>query len=114
MRPCGIKGLNLGTFSESKQLEFSFTSLQEKKLDEALAYNNGHICKGHPTEFTEFYLQSAESSEFFRGTMEVKVTLVKSATEDSTEYPSYHFIVFDTTEGSQPPVSDAKVTLWIA
>ena len=40
--------------------------------------------------------------------MEVKVTLVKSGTEDSTEYPSYHFIVFDTTEGSQPSGSDEK------
>ena len=41
----------------------------------------------------------------------MKVTLVKSATEDSTEYPFYHFIVFDTTEGSQPPATDAKVML---
>ena len=39
---------------------------QEKPLDKALKFDNGHICKTPPTEIHRFYMQSAESSEFFR------------------------------------------------
>ena len=56
---------------------------QEKPLDEALTFDDGHICKRNPTEITEFCLQSTESSELFRGVVDVDVTMVKATPSDS-------------------------------
>ena len=60
-----------------------FPKRQEKYLDEALTFDDGHICKRSPREITEFYLQSAESSEFFRGVVDVDLTIVSAAESDA-------------------------------
>ena len=52
-------------------------------MDEALTFDNGHICKRSPIEITEFCLQSAESSEFFRGVVDVDLTVVSAAESDA-------------------------------
>ena len=52
-------------------------------MDEAITFDDGHICKRSPREITEFYLQSAESSEFFRGVVDVDLTVVSAAESDA-------------------------------
>ena len=56
---------------------------QAKYLDEALTFDDCHICKCSPREITEFYLQSADSSEFFRGVVDVELTVVSAAESDA-------------------------------
>ena len=73
---------------------------QEKPLDEALTFDDGHICKRNPTEITEFCLQSTESSELFRGVVDVDVTMVKATPSDpnnNTEQTSSHPIFVELT-----------------
>ena len=73
---------------------------QEKPLDEALTFDDSHICKRKPTEITEFCLQSTESSELFRGVVDVDVTMVKATPSDpnnSTEQTSSHPIFVELT-----------------
>ena len=67
---------------------------QVKPLDKALSFDNGHICKTRPTEIVRFYMQSEESSEFFRGVLNTDVTMVKATpsddnnnTENASSYP---------------------------
>ena len=72
--------------------------LQEKPLDEALTFDNGHICKRSPTEIVKFYMQSAESSELFRGVVDVDLTVVKPTSSDpskNTEQTSSHPIMVE-------------------
>ena len=61
---------------------------------EALSFDNGHICKTRPTEIVRFYVQSNESSEYFRGVVDTHVTMVKvnpndenNNTQNTLSYP---------------------------
>ena len=79
---------------------------QEKYSDEALTFDNSHICKRGPTEITEFYLQSTESSEVFCGIVCTDVSMVKANLSDpnnNTKQTSSHEIYFELTDGT--PVS---------
>ena len=81
-----------------KPLNDVFISYQEKQLDEALTFDDSHICKRGATEIVEFYLQSVESSEFFRGVLDVDVSVVKATPSDSnnnTEHTSSHPIMVE-------------------
>ena len=60
--------------------------LQECQLNEALKYNDGHICKRNPTDVAEFYLESSETvAQHFRGLLKVtlKMALPNILTESS-------------------------------
>ena len=75
-----------------------FFFLQEKPLDETLTFDNGHICKRAPTEIVKFYLQSAESSELFRGVVNVDLIIAKPTPNDpnsNTEHTSSHPIMVE-------------------
>ena len=53
-----------------------------------------------PREITEFYLQSAESSQFFRGVVDVDLTVVSAAESDANnnkEKTSSHHILVELT-----------------
>ena len=63
-------------------------------MDDALTFDNSHICKTRPREIVRLYMQSAESSEFFRGVVNTDVTMVKATpsddnnnTENTSTYP---------------------------
>ena len=43
----------------------------------ALQFVNKHICKREPTEVAEFNLQSSQSSELFRGVVDVGLNIAK-------------------------------------
>ena len=80
--------------SKFELYQFLFILRQVKPLDEALSFDNGHICKTRPTEIVRFYMQSDESSEFFRGVVNTDVTMVKATpsddnnnTENTSSYP---------------------------
>ena len=49
---------------------------------EVLSFDNGHICKTRPTEIVRFYVQSNESSEYFRGVVDTHVTMVNVTPND--------------------------------
>ena len=68
--------------SKFELYKFLFILRQVKPLDEALSFDNGHICKTRPTEIVRFYMQSVESSEFFRGVVNTDVTMVKATPSD--------------------------------
>ena len=56
--------------------------MQEKRLNEALKYIDGHICKRQPTEVAELYMESPEGLvSHFRGIAKVKVDIRKSKDE---------------------------------
>ena len=55
---------------------------QVKPIDEALSFDNSHICKTRPTEIVRFYMQSNESSEYFRGVVNTDLTMVKVSPSD--------------------------------
>ena len=92
-----------------------------KPLDEALTFDNGHICKRRPTEIVRFYMQSAESSEFFRGVVNTDVTMVKATPSDDNNNivntSSYPIMVelrdrmADGTQGGQQIVGNGQVIL---
>ena len=91
--------------------QFLFILRQVKPLDEALSFDNGHICKTRPIEIVRFYMQSDESSEFFRGVVNTDVTIVKAAANDennnTVNTPSYPIMVElrgRMTDGSQSQV----------
>ena len=70
-------------------------------MDEALTFDDGHICKCSPREITEFYLQSAESSEFFRGVVDVDLTVVSATENDANnneENTSSHPILVELAD----------------
>ena len=67
-------------------------------MDEALTFDDGHICKRNPTEITEFCLQSTESSELFHGVVDVDVTIVKASdSNNNTQQTSSHPIFVELT-----------------
>ena len=68
--------------SKFELYQFLFILRQVKPLDEALSFDNGHICKTRPTEIVRFYMQSDETSEFFRGVVNTDVTIVKATPSD--------------------------------
>ena len=71
-----------------------------KPLDEALTFDNGHICKRIPTEIVKFYMQSTASSELFRGVVDVDLTIVKPTPKDPNNIPeqtSSHPIMVELT-----------------
>ena len=67
-------------------------------MDEALTFDDGHICKRSPTEITEFYLQTADSSEFFREVVDVDLNVVNTPENDNNnnkENVSSHAILVE-------------------
>ena len=64
-----------------------FAILQECQLNEALKFNDGHICKRNPTDVAEFCLESLETvAKHFRGVLEVTANMIlpNILTESST------------------------------
>ena len=45
------------------------------KLNEALKYTDGHICKHPPTEVGVFYVESSEVRKIFRGNVHIKIDI---------------------------------------
>ena len=73
---------------------------QVKPVEEALHFDNGHICKTPPREGARFYMQSDETSEFFRGLVHTDVTIVKATPSDdnnNTVNTSSHPIMVELT-----------------
>ena len=73
---------------------------QVKPLDEALFFDKSHICKTRPTEIVRFYVQSNESSAYFRGVVDTDVTMVKANPSDdnnNNENTSSYQIVVELT-----------------
>ena len=51
---------------------------QLKKLNDAIRFNDGHICKDIAKEFHVFFMETEDSNvEHFRGELEFDVTIVR-------------------------------------
>ena len=64
---------------------FSF-DMQEKHLDEALRYTDGHICRDLPSEVGVFHVESSEARKIFQGTVHIMINIAPGD-------PNIHWII---------------------